>query len=356
MGRRPRSPRFRGLDSSAVARRARDDGGGTLGTARRGQPPVAEILAMEPRGTGAPASASGRDAVVVADPYQAVVGPTGRGITGDIVTYSHPDDAPLPRAKGRTTRDGTTHLPSSLDDAFVLDGPGEYEVKHVLVNGVRTFRDEKRGAERGRNVAFVTELDGVHVIHLGDIAHRVTEEKLGEIGSVDVACARRGPALTDEGRRARRAARPQDRGADAGLRRRRSLRRDPRQVLPRDGHHGERAAAAPLHHAERPSRRDDDRPARIARQGLAAGDDPPSDGDRPHQVRAGPVRDLPERRHVPDDEIGPQPRGDRSPVGQPSAAAALTVAAASASAGSRRRVTTAEAIARGGSSRARSPG
>jgi len=123
----------------------------------------------------------GRDAVVVADPYQAVVGPTGRGITGDIVTYSHPDDAPLPRAKGRTTRDGTTHLPSSLDDAFVLDGPGEYEVKHVLVNGVRTFRDEKRGAERGRNVAFVTELDGVHVIHLGDIAHTLTEEKLGEI-------------------------------------------------------------------------------------------------------------------------------------------------------------------------------
>ena len=77
----------------------------------------------------------GRDAVVVADPYQAVVGPTGRGITGDIVTFSHPDDMPLPKAKGRTTRDGATHLPSSLDDAFVLDGPGEYEVKHVLVNG-----------------------------------------------------------------------------------------------------------------------------------------------------------------------------------------------------------------------------
>jgi len=30
----------------------------------------------------------GKDAVVVTDPYQAVVGPTGRGITGDIVTFS----------------------------------------------------------------------------------------------------------------------------------------------------------------------------------------------------------------------------------------------------------------------------
>ena len=62
----------------------------------------------------------GRDAVLVADPYQAVVGPTGRGITGDIVTFSHPDDTPLSKAKGKASRDGKTRLPSSLDDAFVL--------------------------------------------------------------------------------------------------------------------------------------------------------------------------------------------------------------------------------------------
>jgi len=138
----------------------------------------------------------GRDAVVVADAYQAVVGPTGRGITADIVTYSHPDDTPLAKAKGRTTRDGGTHLPTSLEDAFVLDGPGEYEVKHVLVNGVRTFRDDKRGAERGRNVAFVVEVDGVHVVHLGDIAHTLSEEKLGEIGSVDIVCVPIGGQLS----------------------------------------------------------------------------------------------------------------------------------------------------------------
>ena len=138
----------------------------------------------------------GKDAVVVADPYQSVVGPTGRGITGDIVTFSHPDDMPLPKAKGRTTRDGATHLPSSLEDAFLLDGPGEYEVKNVLVIGVRTFRDDKRGAERGRNVAFVVELDGIHTVHLGDIAHLLTEEKVGEVGPVDVACVPIGGQLS----------------------------------------------------------------------------------------------------------------------------------------------------------------
>lgn len=138
----------------------------------------------------------GKDAVVVADPYQAVVGPTGRGLTADIVTFSHSDDTPLPKARGRLSRDGKTFLPGSLEDAFVLDGPGEYEVKLVLITGVRTYRDNERGAERGRQTAFVIELDGIHTIHLGDIGHLLTEERLAEIGPVDVACVPIGGQLS----------------------------------------------------------------------------------------------------------------------------------------------------------------
>jgi L-ascorbate metabolism protein UlaG (beta-lactamase superfamily) len=61
---------------------------------------------------------------------------------------------------------------------------------------VRTFRDDKHGAERGRNVAFVVEVDGVHVVHLGDIAHALTEEKIGEIGPVDIVCVPIGARLS----------------------------------------------------------------------------------------------------------------------------------------------------------------
>jgi L-ascorbate metabolism protein UlaG (beta-lactamase superfamily) len=138
----------------------------------------------------------GRDAVVVADPYQSVVGPTGRGISGDVVTFSHPDDNPLPRGKGRTSRDGRTLLPASLENAFVLDGPGEYEVKEVLVTGVRTYRDDARGAELGKQTAFLIEVDGLHTIHLGEIGHLLSEEKLADIGSVDIACVPLGGALS----------------------------------------------------------------------------------------------------------------------------------------------------------------
>ncbi len=137
----------------------------------------------------------GRDAVVVSDAYQSIVGPTGRGITADIATYSHPDDAPLAKAKGRRTRDGKTVLPSSLEGSFALDGPGEYEVKDVLLTGVRIQRDDGEDNGRGPGTAFVVELDGLHTIHLGDVGHLLSEEALGEIGSVDIACVPVGGTL-----------------------------------------------------------------------------------------------------------------------------------------------------------------
>ena len=138
----------------------------------------------------------GRDAVVVADAYQSVVGPTGRGITGDIATYGHPDDAPLAKGKGRRTRDGATVLPSSLESAFTLDGPGEYEVRHVLLTGVRTYRDGAKGVDRGLGTAFVVELDGLHTIHLGDVGHLLGQDDLGDIGPVDIACVPVGGSLS----------------------------------------------------------------------------------------------------------------------------------------------------------------
>jgi hypothetical protein len=140
----------------------------------------------------------GREGVVAADAYASVVGPTGRGLTADIVTYSHPDrqqslalDTPAGHARGEGIK-----VPSSLTSAFLLDGPGEYEVHGVLINGVRTFRDDQKGAARGANTCFVYELDGLHAAHLGDIGHSLNEDALGEIGAVDVVCLPLGGALS----------------------------------------------------------------------------------------------------------------------------------------------------------------
>lgn len=139
----------------------------------------------------------GREGVVVADAYAALVGPTGRGLTADIATYSHPEDQSVLRldtAEPHRRGDGIK-VPTSLGGAFLLDSPGEYEIHEILITGVRTFRDEHKGAERGRNICFVYELDGLHAVHLGETGHLLTEDMLDRLGPVHVACVPVGGAL-----------------------------------------------------------------------------------------------------------------------------------------------------------------
>jgi hypothetical protein len=149
----------------------------------------------------------GKEGIVVTDAYPRIVGPTGRGLTADIATYSHPDGQSslglesvsaanaAVKAKNKARR-ADQAVPTSLEPAFLLDSPGEFEIHHVLISGVRTYRDEESGAQRGGNLCFVFELDGVHVVHLGDVGHLLTEAQVGEIGPVDVACVTVGGALS----------------------------------------------------------------------------------------------------------------------------------------------------------------
>jgi beta-lactamase family protein len=148
----------------------------------------------------------GKEGVVVTDAFPRIVGPTGRGLTADIATYSHADGQTtlgleMGRVAGASSSSRKSRskaemgVPTSLESAFLLDSPGEYEVHQVLIGGVRTFRDDEQGAVRGANMCFVFELDGVHVVHLGDVGHLLTEEQVGEIGSVDVACVAIGGSL-----------------------------------------------------------------------------------------------------------------------------------------------------------------
>jgi len=141
----------------------------------------------------------GREGVVVADGYTALVGPTGRGLTADVATYSHVEDQAALRLDGDGRephrRGDGIKVPTSLGNAFLLDSPGEYEVHEILVTGVRTYRDEQKGALRGRNMAFVYELDGLHAVHLGEVGHLLTEEMIDKLGTVAVACVPIGGSL-----------------------------------------------------------------------------------------------------------------------------------------------------------------
>ena len=143
----------------------------------------------------------GREGVVVADPFRSITGPTGRGLTADIVCYGRPDEAVV-NGRGASAKPNVTSrqlgvpLPTSLEKAFVLDSPGEYEVHDVMVTGVRTFRDGEQGAARGMSTSYVYELDGVYAAHLGEVGHLLDQDTIREIGHVDIVCLGIGPQLS----------------------------------------------------------------------------------------------------------------------------------------------------------------
>lgn len=74
-----------------------------------------------------------------------------------------------------------------LDEGFeCITTPGKHEVHGLSIVGVKTYHDTTQGKERGPNVVFVIDIDGIKVCHLGDLGHALSVEQLRSIGKVDV--------------------------------------------------------------------------------------------------------------------------------------------------------------------------
>lgn len=113
----------------------------------------------------------GRSGAVVTDPYPPSLGPRLR-LDADVVTVSH-------------RHEGHDHV-QAVRDAFVIEGPGEYEVSGVVVRGITSFHDGQGGSQHGRNTIYVIEMDDVRVCHLGDIGHTLDDDTQEVLGSIDV--------------------------------------------------------------------------------------------------------------------------------------------------------------------------
>lgn len=110
-----------------------------------------------------------KHATVVTDPYGKTVGLPELKLRADIVTVSH-------KARGHS------HLSAVTGNSHVLNGPGEYEIGGVFINGVATFSKDKKY----RNVLFVFELSGLSVAHLGDLQHVPAQKEIEALGEVNV--------------------------------------------------------------------------------------------------------------------------------------------------------------------------
>ena len=125
-----------------------------------------------------------REATILTDPYS-LEGGLPRGTTADIVTVSREKAEGFLPTIALTTRAGDPP-PSPGDGPRVLFGPGEYEVRDVLITGIRTFRDAVKGEERGRNTVYLMDTEGMTLCHLGELGHAPTADQMEGIGRVDI--------------------------------------------------------------------------------------------------------------------------------------------------------------------------
>jgi len=115
----------------------------------------------------------GSHAIVITDPYSPNLGYSLGKPTARIVTVSH-------------QHPGHSYVQGIGGEPRLVIRPGEYEISGVLIIGIATFHDADKGEKRGKNTAYLIEVDEVSICHLGDLGHVLTAQQVEEIGNVDV--------------------------------------------------------------------------------------------------------------------------------------------------------------------------
>ncbi|MHC1773086.1 MAG: MBL fold metallo-hydrolase [Flexilinea sp.] len=106
---------------------------------------------------------------VICDPYNyQAIGYEPLKLKSDVVTIS-------------CNMPGHSYLNGIKGDPFVIDGPGEYEINNVFINGYSTNSINERP-----NTIYVIEYNGIFIGHLGDLDRIPTMSELENYGTIHI--------------------------------------------------------------------------------------------------------------------------------------------------------------------------
>ena len=116
---------------------------------------------------------------IVFDPFEAGAYDGGIGyppinVTADVLLMSH---------TGHPDHGGATAVKGSPKTFAVA---GTHTAKGLTITGLDTFHDEAKGKQRGKNVVFTVEVDGVRVTHCGDLGHELSDAQYDALAGTNV--------------------------------------------------------------------------------------------------------------------------------------------------------------------------
>jgi L-ascorbate metabolism protein UlaG (beta-lactamase superfamily) len=84
----------------------------------------------------------------------------------------------------------------------LVNSAGEYEIHGAFLSAIATYHDGQKGADRGKNLAFVVEMEDIKIVHLGDLGHTPSAEQVEEMVGCDVLLVPVGGSTTIDGAKA----------------------------------------------------------------------------------------------------------------------------------------------------------
>jgi len=110
---------------------------------------------------------------LVTDPFDKEVGLKVPNFEADIITISH-------------DHKDHNNIGALRGQPMVINCAGEYDFKGVLVEGIDSYHDEKKGEERGANIIYRIEIDDISVAHLGDLGDVLDNAQLEKLVGTDI--------------------------------------------------------------------------------------------------------------------------------------------------------------------------
>ena len=114
---------------------------------------------------------NGDEVTLALDPFTNATGLRAPKFEADIITINNNE---------------SEELASASPQQFLINHPGEYEVKKIYIEGVKAYRDKEKGKNLGYTTLYNINLEDINVVHLGYLGAELTTHQIEKLENCDI--------------------------------------------------------------------------------------------------------------------------------------------------------------------------